>query len=111
MSLRTRVGADKGYDTRDFVEGYRRIGVTPHAAMNTGRSGGSVIDGRTSRHEVFLLSQRFRKRIEEVFGWEKTVATFRKTRFRGKQRNEMASLLVGAAYNLLRMAKLMVPIA
>ena len=63
------------------------------------------------RHEGYLISQRFRKRIEEVFGCEKTVANFRKTRFRGKQRNEMASLLVGAAYNLLRMAKLVLPIA
>jgi transposase len=108
---RRTVAADKGYDTRDFVEGCRRIGVTPHVAMNTGRSGGSAIDGRTSRHEGYLLSQRFRKRIEEVFGWEKTVANYRKTRFRGRQRNEMASLLIGAAYNLLRMAKLLLPIA
>ena len=108
---RRTVAADKGYDTRDFVDGCRRIGVTPHVARNTGRSGGSAIDRRTSRHEGYRISQRFRKRIEEIFGWEKTVANLRKTRFRGKQRIEMAALFVGAAYNLLRMAKLMLPIA
>jgi transposase len=108
---RRTVAADKGYDTRDFVEGCRKIGVTPHVAMNTGRSGGSAIDRRTARHDGYQISQRFRKRIEEIFGWEKTVANFRKTRFRGKQRNEMASLLIGAAYNLVRMARLMLPIA
>lgn len=104
---RRTVAADKGYDTRDFVEGCRRIGVTPHVAMNTGRNGGSAIDGRTSRHPGYAISQRIRKRIEEIFGWEKTVGNFRRTRFKGKQRTEAAALFVAAAYNMCRMAKLL----
>ena len=104
---RRTVAADKGYDTRDFVEGCRRIGVTPHVAMNTRRNGGSAIDGRTSRHPGYAVSQRIRKRIEEVFGWEKTVGNFRKTRFKGRQRTEAAALFLAAAYNMCRMAKLL----
>lgn len=104
---RRTVAADKGYDTRDFVEGCRRIGVTPHVAMNTRRNGGSAIDGRTSRHPGYAVSQRIRKRIEEVFGWEKTVGNFRKTRFKGRQRTEAAALFLAVAYNMCRMAKLL----
>lgn len=65
------VGADKGYDTRDFVCGCRKMGVTPHVAS---KKSGSAIDGRTIRHEGYRISQRIRKRIEEGFGWLKTVA-------------------------------------
>jgi len=68
---------------------------------------GSAVDGRTTRHPGSAISQRFRKRIEEVWGWTKTVANFRKIRFKGRLRPEMASYFVGAAYNLLRMSRLL----
>ena len=77
-------------------------------AQNLARTGGSAIDGRTTRHPGYAISQRIRKRVEEIFGWTKTVANFRKTRFKGLERTQMASYLVGAAYNLLRMAKLLI---
>jgi IS5 family transposase len=83
------------------------MNVTPHVAQSTGRRGGSAIDGRTTRHPGYSISQRLRKRVEEIFGWTKTVANFRKTRFRGLHRTQLASYLVGAAYNLLRMANLL----
>ncbi len=103
---RITVGADKAYDTRDFIEGCAALNVTPHVAQNTGRRGGSAIDGRTTRHLGYAVSQRLRKRVEEIFGWTKTVAAFRRTRFRGRARTQLAAYFVGAAYNLLRMAKL-----
>jgi Transposase DDE domain len=103
---RATVGADKGYDTRDFVADCRRLGVTPHVAQTSDTRRRSAIDGRTTRPEGYALSQRCRKRIEEVWGWMKTVGGFRKTRFRGRRRTELAAYLVGAAYNLVRMAKL-----
>ena len=77
---RVTVGADKGYDTRGLVRELRERNVTPHVSQNTLRSGGSAIDGRTTRHPGYQLSQRKRKRIEEVFGWLKTVGRLRKTR-------------------------------
>jgi IS5 family transposase len=104
---RITLSGDKGYDTRGFVEGSRALNATPHVAQNTGRNGGSAIDARTTRHPGYAISQRVRKRVEEIFGWLKTVANFRKTRFKGLARTEFASYLVGAAYNLLRMAKLL----
>ena len=80
--------------------------VTPHVAQNTsGRS--SAIDGRTTRHSGFAVSQRIRKRIEEAFGWIKTVAGQRKTRFRGRDRVGWAFAFAAAAYNLVRLPKLM----
>jgi len=90
------------------IAGCRELNVTPHVAQNLERTGGSAIDGRTTRHKGYEISQRIRKRVEEIFGWTKTVANFRKTRFRGLERTQMASYLVGAAYNLLRMAKLLI---
>ena len=76
------LGGEKGYDTRDCVADLRRRGVTPHVAQNTkGRS--SAIDGRTTRHPGYAVSQRIRKRVEEIFGWMKTVGGFRRTRYRG----------------------------
>lgn len=81
--------------------------VTPHVAQNTGRRGGSAIDGRTTRHMGYSLSQRFRKKVEEIFGWVKGIGGFRRTRFKGVQRTQLSAWFVGAAYNLLRMAKLM----
>jgi IS5 family transposase len=104
---RITLGGDKGYDTRDFAERCQEMNVTPHVAQNTGRRGGSAIDGRTTRHPGYSISQRLRKRLEEIIGWTKTVANFRKTRFRGLHRTQLASYLVGAAYNLLRMANLL----
>ena len=100
------LGGDKGYDTRGCVGAMRTRGVTPHVAQNTsGRS--SAIDGRTTRHRGYALSQRVRKRVEEIFGWMKTVGGFRRTRYRGLDRTGLAGYLVGTAYNLVRMARLM----
>jgi Transposase DDE domain len=80
---RITVAADKAYDTKDFVTEMRGMNVTPHVSQNIKRSGGSAIDGRTTRHAGYQVSQRKWKRIEEVFGWVKTVGALRKTRHRG----------------------------
>ena len=101
------LGADKGYDTRDFVHAVRQLSITPHIAPKNQTRSGPRIDGRTTRHPGFQVSQRVRKRIEEIFGWMKTIGGFRKTRFRGVERTQLAAYFVGAAYNLLRMAKLL----
>lgn len=101
------VGGDKNFDTVGFVSGCRDLNVTPHVAQNEGKRRRSAIDDRTTRHPGYAISQRVRKRIEEIFGWTKTVANFRRTRYKGKGRTEMASRLVGAAYNLLRIARLL----
>jgi transposase len=99
------LGADKAYDAQDFVNELRSMKVTPHVARNTsGRS--SAIDGRTTRHGGYALSQRLRKRIEEAFGWIKTVAGQEKTKFRGRDRVGWAFTFAAAAYNLLRLPKL-----
>src|SRR5438132_9040827 len=98
------LAADKGYDVRSFVASCRELKVTPHVAQLEKRR--SNIDGRTTRHSGYAVSQRVRKRVEEIFGWMKTVGNFRKTRFRGLLRNRLASYLVGSAYNLVRIAKL-----
>ena len=100
------LGGDKGYDTHDFVNFLRGRKIVPHVAANTQRKGGSAIDARTTRHASYSISQRIRKRVEEIFGWMKTVGGFRKTRFRGTDRTQLAAWWVGAAYNLVRMAKL-----
>ncbi len=103
---RITLGADKGYDTHDFVESCRDLKVTPHVAQNLARAGGSAIDARTVRHPGYAVSQCIRKRIEETFGWMKTIGGLRRTRYRGRQRVQMHAYLVAAAYNLLRIAKL-----
>ena len=103
---RITVAGDKGYDTRGFVRGCRERKVTPHVAQALRRSGGSAIDGRTTQHVGYRTSIRIRKRIEEIFGWMKTVGGFRRTRFKGRERTQQAAWLVGAAYNLLRMARI-----
>lgn len=104
-SGRITVGADRGYDTRDFVESWRRLQVTPHVAQNTsGRR--SAIDGRTTRHRGYSISQVARRRIEQIFGWLKSCAGLRRTRFQGVARTQLYVRLAGAAYNLLRLAKL-----
>ena len=106
---RITVGADKAYDTKDFVSEMRGMNVTPHVSQNTKRPGGSAIDGRATRHEGYQVSQRKRKRIEEVFGWMKTVGTLRKTRHRGLQTVRWVFTFTAAAYNLVRMRNLMSP--
>jgi transposase len=104
---RVTVGADKAYDTRDFVSECRNLKVTPHVAQNTKRSGGSAIDGRTVRHEGYEVSQKKRKRIEECFGWLKTIALMRKVRHRGIEKVGWVFAFAAAAYNLVRMRKLL----
>jgi transposase len=100
------LGADKAYDAEDFVNELRTMKVTPHVAQNTsGRS--SAIDGRTTRHPGYVVSQRIRKRIEEAFGWIKTIAGQEKTKFRGRERVGWAFTFAAAAYNLTRLPKLM----
>jgi transposase len=104
-SARATVGADKGYDTRDFVAQTRSLGVTPHVAQNTsGRR--SAIDDRTTRHPGYSVSQRIRKRVEEVFGWMKTIGLMRKTRHKGPDRVGWMFVFAAAAYNLIRMRNL-----
>ena len=99
------IGADKAYDTREFVAGCRDRGMTPHVAQNmSGRP--SAIDGRTTRHPGYAISQRIRKRVEEIFGWVKTVGGGRKLRYLGLERNQFWAKLTTATYNLIRMAKL-----
>ncbi|MCP1838543.1 transposase [Bradyrhizobium sp. USDA 4524] len=99
------LGADKAYDAEDFVNELRSMNVTPHVTQNTsGRS--SAIDGRTTRHGGYAVSQRIRKRIEEAFGWIKTVAGQEKTSFRGRDRVGWAFTFAAAAYNLVRLPKL-----
>lgn len=100
------LGADKGFDARDFVAELRAINVTPHLAQNTGGRR-SAIDGRTTRHAGYAVSQRIRKRIEEAFGWAKTVAGLRKARHRGLPRIDWQFTLAMAAYNLVRLPKLL----
>jgi transposase len=100
------LGADKAYDTRDFVNELRSMNATPHVAQNTnGRA--SAIDGRTTRHAGYAVSQRIRKRIEEAFGWVKTVAGQARTKFRGRERVAWAFAFAAAAYNLARLPKLL----
>jgi transposase len=100
------LGADKAYDAEDFVNELRSMKVTPHVAQNTnGRS--SAIDGRTTRHGGYGVSLRIRKRIEETFGWIKTIAGQHKTRFRGYERVGWAFTFSAAAYNLVRLPKLL----
>jgi len=104
---RVTLGADKGYDTRGFVAECRHLKVTPHVAMNTARSGGSAIDQRTSRHAGYEISQKKRKRIEECFGWMKDIALMRKMKHRGLEKVGWLFTFAAAAYNLVRMRKLM----
>src|SRR3954447_24948340 len=103
---RVTVAADKGYDTKEFVREIRGMNVTPHVAQNDKRRGGSAIDGRTTRHAGYKASQVKRKRIEEVFGWLKTVGMLRKTRHRGVHKVGWVFTFAAAAYNLVRMRNL-----
>jgi len=101
------LGTDKGYDAADFVEELRTMNVRPHVAQNTnGRR--SAIDRRTTRHAGYGASQRIRKRIEEAFGWTKTVAGMAKTKLRGLPKVDWAFTFAAAAYDLVRLPKLLV---
>lgn len=100
------LGADRGYDAADFVEELRTFKVRPHVAQNvSGRR--SAIDRRTTRHAGHAASQRIRKRIEEAFGWIKTIAELRKTKLRGLTKVDWAFTFAAAAYNLVRLPRLM----
>lgn len=103
---RKTIGADKGYDTKQFTAVLKVLNVTPHVAQNTERRGGSAIDSRTTRHEGYQVSQRKRKRIEEVFGWLKTVGPMRRPHLRGRKRLEFWFQFSVAAYNLVRIRNL-----
>jgi len=105
-SHRITLAGDKGYDTRNFVANCRALTVTPHVARNEARPGGSALDARTVRHPGYAISQWIRKRVEETFGWMKTIGGLRKTRYRGRARVQLHAYLVAAAYNLIRIAKL-----
>ena len=100
----SRLGADKGYDAADFVMELREINVTPHVAQNTSRR--STVDRRTTRHEGYSVSQRVRKCIEEFFGWIKTIGGMSKQKYRGRERVDSTFTLTAAAYNLIRLPKL-----
>jgi transposase len=104
-SKHVTLGGDKGYDTQAFVAKMRELKVTPHVAQNT-TNRKSALDARTTRHEDYTVSQRKRKRVEEVFGWMKTIALQRKTRFRGTDRVGWMFTFAAAAYNLVRMRNL-----
>jgi transposase len=107
---RITVGADKAYDTREFVQALRALQAVPHVAQNcNGRK--SAIDGRTTRHPGYAVSQRLRKRVEEIFGWMKTVGNLRKTRHHGLDRVGWVFTLTAAAYNLVRMRNLTVAVS
>lgn len=108
---RITVGADKAYDTLDFIARCRGMNVTPHVAQNAGPRRRSAIDNRTTRRDGYAVSQRIRKRIEEIFGWIKTTGGLRKTRFLGIGRTQLAAHLTGAAYNLLRIQRLLAEVA
>ena len=105
-SRRVTLGGDKGYDAETFVETLRENNVTPHIAQNnTNRR--SAIDGRTTRHEGYVVSQRVRKRVEEIFGWMKMIAGMRSPKYRGTDWVGWHFTLAGAAFNLIRMRNLL----
>lgn len=103
---RITVGGDKGFDTAEFVQECRHMNVTPHVAQNTARPGGSAVDARTTRHAGYDVSQKRRKRIEECFGWLKDIALLRKLKHRGLFKVAWIFTFAAAAYNLVRMRKL-----
>jgi transposase len=104
---RRTVGADKGYDVREFVDLTRALGATPHITQNLTRRGGSAIDGRTTRHASYAMSQHARPRIEPAFGWLKNIAWMRKVKLRGLANVDWLFVFASAAFNLLRLPKLL----
>jgi transposase len=109
-SHRITVGADKGYDAHEFIDRLRERNVTPHVAMNVSNRR-SAIDQRTARHDGYAISQRRRKRVEEIFGWLKTVGFMRKTRHRGRDRVDWMFTFGLAAFNLVRIRNLTLEMA
>jgi transposase len=107
--MRCTVGADKAYDTREFVSQARELNVTPHVTQNTARRGGSAIGARTTRHVGYGLSLKSRKLIEEAFGWGKDIGLLRRPKFRGRCKVEFAALFTFTGYNLVRMRNLLAP--
>jgi transposase len=106
---RRTVGADKAYDVREFIDFTRELGTTPHVAQNHARPGGSAIDGRTTRHVGYAMSQQVRPRIEPAFGWLKTIAWIRKVKLRGLANVDWLFVFASAAFNLIRLPKLLQP--
>ncbi len=104
---RRTVGADKAYDVGDFVELMRELHTTPHVTQNLRRPGGSAIDERTTRHDGYAKSQHARPRIEPAFGWLKTIAWIRKVKLRGLPKVDWLFVFASAAYNLIRLPKLL----
>lgn len=104
---RITVGADKGYDTKDFVRECREMDVTPHVAQHVNARRSSALDQRTARHPGYQVSQVVRRRIESIFGWKKTVGGCRKSRYRGVERTGFFATMAAAAYNLIRMTRLL----
>jgi transposase len=104
---RRTLGADKAYDVREFIDLARELGATPHVTQNLNRPGGSAIDGRTTRHDGYAMSQQTRPRIEPAFGWLKTIAWMRKVKLRGLAKVDWLLVLASAAYNLIRLPKLL----
>jgi hypothetical protein len=104
---RRTIGADKAYDTHDFVDVTRAFGFTPHITQNTARRGGSAIDRRTTRHDGYAKSQHARPRIEPAFGWLKTIGWLRKIKLRGLPNVRWLVTFAAAAFNLRRLTTLM----
>ena len=101
------IAADNAYDTRDFIAACRQRRITPHVAANDTRIGGSAIDARTTRHPGYAVSQMIRKRIEEHFGWGKTIGHIRQTVYRGLRRVDQHFKLTMTASNIVRMARML----
>ena len=99
------MGADKAYHQKKFVGGCRQRGISPHTACKTGRQVVGL-DRRTTRQRGYRTSQRIRKRVEEIFGWMKTVGGMRRTRYRGVERTQAWAYFVAGTYNLLRITRL-----
>ena len=104
---RRTLGADKGYDDPQFVALMRELEVTPHVTQNLARPGGSAVDSRTTRHDGYAMSQHARPRIEPAFGWLKTIAWMRKVKLRGLPKVDWLFVFASAAFNLIRLPKLL----
>ena len=104
---RRTLGADKAYDDPQFVGLMRALHVTPHVTQNLRRPGGSAIDPRTTRHDGYAMSQHARPRIEPAFGWLKTIAWMRKVKLRGLPKVDWLFVFASAAFNLIRLPKLL----
>lgn len=103
---RITLGADRGYDCREFIDRCREHDTTPHVAQNENTRRSSAIDGRTTRHPGYAVSISVRRRVESIFGWLKTSAGLKRTRFRGRAKTEFFGVMAAAAYNLVRISRL-----